>query len=269
MTMMLNPDLLDRRALALLAFVDAYGRPLQASVQIEGEGVKMVAKGNGQYAVLAAKGLEAHTAAFLAPPGAPALRSLHIQLDCTPLTRTLAPRRFDLRLPRDPDPTHREQPNSLFQPVPIEILPTAAGPVTGSAAVLRVSVTRSGDGKTIEGALVRAQTDNGLFAARALTDARGEACLLFAALPLSFAGAGATVDPDTPARVTVDVDPAVARFHAPADIPAAVTEAAGRTTGLIDPDALAAALPADFPSGTALRVAAGRQLSLALTWTAP
>lgn len=268
MTMMLTPDLLDRRALALLAFVDAYGRPVEGPVQVEGDGVQTVAKGEGRYAVLAAKGLEAYTATFAPTPGTPALRSKPIQLDCTPATRTLAPRGFSLALPRDGDPAHREQADSLFQPVTIELLPTAAGPVLGSAAALRVNVTRAGDGAAIEGALVRAQTDVGLFAARALTDARGEACLLFAALPLSFAGAGASVDPDTPARVIVDVDPAVARFHATADIPAAVAAAATRTDHP-DPDALAAALPATFPSGTAFRVAAGRQLSLALTWTAP
>lgn len=267
--MMLSPDLLDRRALALIAFVDVYGRPVQSPVLVEGDGVRVAAKGGGAYAVLAAKGLEAHTAAFLAPPGTPALRSVQVQLDCTPATRTLAPRRFNLRLPRDSAPANRAQPNSLFQPVPVELLPAADAPVLGSAATLRVSVTRSNDGKLVEGALVRAQTDNALFAARALTDARGEALLMFATLPISFAGAGATVDPDTPARVIVSVDPGTARFHAPADVPAAAAEAGARTIGHFDPDALAAALPANFPSGTALRIAAGRQLSLALTWTAP
>jgi len=265
-TMMLSPDLLDRRALALLAFVDVYGRPVDGPVLVNGDGVQSVAKQGGRCAVLAAKGFADYAASFATAPGH---ATTHIQLDCTPANRGLAPRRFDLKLPRDADPAHADQPGSLFQPVPIELLPAAATQPLGSAVIVRVSVRRSDDGRVVENALVRAQTDNGLFATRALTDARGEATVLFPVLPLSFAGAGATVDPDIAAHVIADADPAVARFHAPEEVAAAARDAAGRTSGHADPDALAAALPANFPSGTAIRIAAGRQLSLALTWTAP
>jgi len=264
--MMLAPDLLDRRALALLAFVDVYGRPVEGSVQVSGEGVRSVVKPGGRCAVLGAKGFDDYVASFATAPNH---ATTHVQIDCTPANRALAPRRFDLVLPRDADPAHAGQPGSLFQPVPVELLPAPASQSRGSAVLLRVSVKRSDDGRVVENALVRAQTDNGLFAARALTDARGEAALLFPVLPLSFAGAGATVDPDIAAHVIVDADPAVALFHAPDEIAPAARDAAARTSGHANPDALAAALPANFPSGTALRIAAGRQLSLALTWTAP
>jgi hypothetical protein len=264
--MMLAPDLLDRRGLALLAFIDSWGRPVDGPVQVLGDGVQVVAKGGGRYALTAAKGFEAYAASF---ESAPAHATKAVQLDCTPANRAYLPRRFKLQLPRDADPAHMNQAGSLFQPAQIEFLPAAPAQSTGSAVLLRVSVKRSGDGRAVEHALVRAQTDNGLFAARALTDARGEATLLFPVLPLSFAGAGATVDGDIAARVIVDADPAVALLHTPAEIPAAFRDAAMRTLGHPDPDALAAALPANFPSGTALRIAAGRQFSLALTWTAP
>ncbi|TGX53683.1 hypothetical protein E5A73_12770 [Sphingomonas gei] len=266
MTMMLAPDLLDRRGLALLAFVDGYGRAVDGPVQVRGDGVQVVPKGGGRYALTAATGFETYASTF---DSAPAHAATPVQLDCTPASRAYLPRRFKLQLPRDADPAHLNQAGSLFQPVAIELLAAATAKPTGSAVLLRVSVKRSGDGRAVEHALVRAQTDNGLFAARALTDARGEAVLLFPVLPLSFAGAGATVDREIAARVIVDADPAVALFHSPAEVSAAARDAAMRTTGHPDPDALAAALPANFPSGTALRIAAGRQLSLALTWTAP
>ena len=264
--MMLAPDLLDRRGLALLAFVDGYGRAVEGPVQVRGDGVRVVPKGGGRYALIEARGFEAYAATF---ESAPAHATTPVQLDCTPAGRAYLPRRFRLQLPRDADPTHLDQPGSLFQPVQIELLPAATAQPAGSAVLVRVSVTRADDGRIVEHALVRARTDNGLFTARALTDARGEAVLLFPVLPLSFAGAGATVDRDIAARVIVDVDPAVALFHSPAEVPVAAREAAMRTDGHPDPDALAAALPANFPSGTALRIAAGRQFSLALTWTAP
>jgi hypothetical protein len=268
-TMMLAPDLLDRRALALISLIDAYGRPVEGPVRIVGDGVRTVAKGGGRFAVLEAAGLEAHTAAFALPPATPALRSQQILIDLTPAVGDAAPRRFDLRLPRDPDPDQAEDEESLFKPAVIEMLPTARTRQTGSACLVRVTVVRDDDGRAVENALVRGRSDNGQFTARAMTDARGEACLVFPVLPLAFPGAGANVEPELAGRVIVTVDPAVARFHAAADVAVAAAAAAGRTAGHADPDALAGANAAAFAAGAAVRLAAGRQPSLTIEWQEP
>ena len=269
MTMMLAPDLLDRRALALISLIDAYGRPVEGPVRIVGGGVRTVAKGGGRFAVLAAAGLEAHVAAFAQPPATPALRSQHVLIDLTPAAADAAPRRFDLRLPRDPDPDQVEDEDSLFQPAVIEMLPTARTRQSGSACLVRVTVVRDDDGRAVENALVRGRSDNGLFTARAMTDARGEACLVFPILPLAFPGAGANVEPELPGRIIVTVDPAVARFHAPAELGVATAAAAARTSGHADPDAFADANAAAFAAGAAVRLAAGRQPSLTIEWQEP
>ena len=265
---MLAPDLLDRRALAWLRLVDVHGRPVSGPVRIEGEGVRTVAKGPGEFAVLAAAGLEAHVAQFEQPPATPALRSRHILVDLTPAAAEVAPRRFDLRLPRDPAPDHSDQADSLFQPALIELLPSPRARPNGSACLLRVAVARKDDKRRIENALVRARSDDGQFTARAITDARGEACLVFPVLPLAFPGGGANVEPEIGGRVAVTVDESVARFHSDEDLSQAAESAATRTTGHADPDALGAAA-ADFGSGAPVRLAAGRQPSLALEWEAP
>ena len=269
MTMMLAPDLLDRRALALLSLVDVFGRPVDGPVRIVGDGVRTVAKGSGRFAVLEAAGLEVHSAAFEQPPAAPAVRSRHVQIDLSPGAGDAAPRRFDLRLPRDSDPDNADAAESLFEAAVIEMLPSARTRQTGSACLVRVTVVRDDDGRAVENALVRGRSDNGLFTARALTDARGEACLVFPVLPLAFPGAGANVEPDLAGRVIVTVDPATVRFHAPAEVGAAVAAAAGRTTGHADPDAFADAAPAAFAAGAAVRLAAGRQPSLTIEWQEP
>jgi hypothetical protein len=266
--MMVSPDLLDRRALALLRLVDVHGRPVAGPVRIAGDGVRTIAKAPGSFALLAAAGLEAHEPAFLAPPPAPALRSRPVLIDLTPSSRNLAPRRFDLRLPRDPDPAHREAPESLFQPVDIEMLPaTGATPGAGGCAV-QTTVRRAVDGRLVEHALVRGRADNGQFTARAVTDARGEACLVFPALPLAFPGAGANVQPDLPARIVATVDAETARFHTPQEADAAFAAAAFRTEGHPDPDALGAAEP-DFDEGEEIRLAAGRTRSIVIEWEEP
>ena len=197
------------------------------------------------------------------------MRSRHILLDLTPAAGEAAPRRFDLRLPRDPDPDNADDANSLFQPADVEMLPTTRARQSGSACLVRVTVVRDDDGRAVENALVRGRSDDGLFTARAITDARGEACLVFPTLPLAFPGAGANVEPDLPARVIATVDPAVARFHAPADVARAAAEAAARTSGHADPDSFAAATPANFAAGAAVRLSAGRQPSLTIEWQEP
>jgi hypothetical protein len=265
-TMMLTPDLLDRRALALIRLIDVYGRPVEGPVRIESAGVRSVAKKDGEFAILAAPGLESHVPAFDAPPPTPALASQHILLDLTPVAARVAPRRFDLALPRDPKPANAAKDTSLFRAAEIEMLPSPRAGLTGSACALRVTVRRKDDKRLVENALVRAQSDNGLFAARALTDARGEACLIFATLPLSFVGAGGKVVSDLAGKAVAHADPASARFHAQADLGAAAEAASLRTVGHADPDSLASAFPPAFESGAVIRLAAGRQAALTIEW---
>lgn len=269
MTMMLTPDLLDRRALALIALVDPFGRPVLSPVGIAAPGVRVIAKREGRFAILEAPGFAAHSAAFVAPPAAPALRSRSVALDLTPVDPELLPRRFVLRLPRNPDPDLRSDPLSLFQPETVELSASPRVRADGNACILRVSVRRGSDGAAVGNALVRARTADPAFAAWALTDAAGEAALVFPALPTAFAGPGGTTSAEIAASVVVHADPAVARFADPARLDEARRAAASRTEGHADPDALAAANPADFAAGASVQLSAGTQPALALTWTAP
>lgn len=269
MTMMLAPDLLDRRALALIAVIDPFGRPVHSPITITAAGVRVVAKQQGRIAVLEAPGLVAHSAAFETPPSTPALRSRQIALDLTPADRSLLSRRFVLRLPRDPDPAQKDNPLSLFQP---ERVMLSAGPcvgMDGNACIVRVSVRRSPDGACVENALVRAQAEDDAFTAWALTDFAGEAALVFPALPIAFAGPGGTTAPGIAATIVVHVDPASVRFADPGNLAEARRAAAGRTQGHADPDAIAIANPTDFAVGGNVQLSAGTQPTLTVQWTAP
>lgn len=269
MTMMLSPDLLDRRALALLSLVDPTGRPPSGPVRIEGVGVRTTAKGAGLVGVLAAPGLEAHERSFAAAPAAPAKGSLAVPLDITPTDRRLAPRRFVLRLPRDPDPAHKAAADSLFAAQVVQLLPSPNATGVGSACVLRVSVRRTTDGAMVENALVRARSDNGQMTTMALTDAAGEAALVFPFVPMTFPGGGGSVNRSLPGKAVVHADPASARFHTAATLSAARQAAAARIRDHADPDKLADQFPPNFASGASIAITAGAQPSLALTWSAP
>lgn len=261
--MMRSLDLLDRRALAWLRLVDVAGRPVSQRVLIHGDGISFARKPDRSIAILEASGFEDYCASFVAP-SSPAPGSKHLVIDIEPEGAELSPRRFDLSLPRDPDPAKATDPASLFQAVEIEMLPGGGARLTGSACALRVTVRRKSDSALVQNALVRAQTEDQQFEARGLTDTKGEATLIFPSLPLSFAGAGANVGASIPARVVVTVDPASVRFSDEASIPQRVRA----SPPFANPDAPGFAA-ADFGTGTEVIIGAGREAPLELEWAQP
>jgi hypothetical protein len=268
MTMMLSPDLLDRRALALLVLVDPFGRPLIGPARITGDGVRTAAKPGGQWALLAAAGLENHVAAFAAPPATPAQGTIKCAIDIRPFSGTLAPRRAVVPLPRDPDPGHKDQADSLFAPVTIALLPGPTCPIPQTAAAVRVTVRKQGDGRRVGNALVRVASDNGQFAAQSVSDAAGEALVIVPNFPLAFTGSGGSVSDTLPAMATAVADPASAVLVADEDVAAARNRAASLDGGYPDPDALAAAF-ATPATGTVVQLSVRAIATADVEWRAP
>lgn len=268
MTMMLFPDLLDRRALALVALTDPFGRALAGPALLTGDGLRTAAKPGGRWAILSAAGLEAHSHAFDLPPDEPDEGSVQLAIDIKPAHPGLAPRRFFLSLPRDADPASRGQPGSLFEPVAITLLPSPRCKVPATAAAVRVTVRKRGDGRRVANALVRVASNNGQFNAQAITDAAGEALVIVPDFPPAFTGSGGSVADGLPAKATAVADPATAVLVADDGVAAARADVASRVTGFADPDALAEQFPVPA-SGTATRLSV-REIAFAeVEWRAP
>jgi hypothetical protein len=230
-------------------------------IRVDGAGVVSVRKSDGTIAITAAEGFESYGASLPAP-GTPAVASRTVALDLRPASAEFCARRMALRLPRETDPAKANQPASVFQSLEIEMLPGPGAQLLGSACAMRVSVRRKSDKKVIHNALVRARSEDEQFAARGVTDARGEATLIFPSLPIAFPGAGANLRPEVQARVVVTVDPASARFNDPNEAPSA------EGPPFVDPDQLGS-IAADFESGALVAIAAGRELGLAIEWSKP
>lgn len=268
MTMMLTPDLLDRRALALIALVDPFGRPLTGPALLTGDGVRTVAKPGGRWALLAAAGLETHVGAFAAPPPAPAQGSVDCAIDIRPFDRALAPRRAVIPLPRDPDPMHKDQADSLFAPIAVTLLPGPTCPVPATTAAVRVTVRKRGDGRRVANALVRVASTNGQFSAQAVSDAVGEALVVVPNFPLAFTGNGGSVSDALPATASAVADPATAVLVADDAVAAARARAARQEAGFPDPDALAAAFPVPA-TGTDVQLSVRAIATADVEWRAP
>ena len=226
-------DVLDRRALAWLTFVDALGVRVRSPVAIAAEGVRWFAKRPGELVVTEAPGLcrvyrgvrgDPRNAAGHVATGPPAVRP-------GPGARAASPLRCRVI------PTLRSR-TGCSRPVSVPLLPTPLAQPTGLVAALRVTLRRADDQRRIEGALVRLRPDGGRPPALALTDAAGDALLLVPGVPLASPGAGAVVRPDLDAQLDAIVDPLLARFHPDAALDEARAAAARRTAGLIDPDDL-------------------------------
>lgn len=261
-------ELLDRRVLAGLSFVDPLGRLVQSPVAVRAvdPAVKLYARRAGEIVITDAPGLERQISSFDPPAPPPALGSISVVLDVKPADSGFGARRFTLKLPRNSDPSQGDAASSF---VVVSLLASPAGSVTGLVAAIRVHVGRSNDGFAVEGALVRLRPEGGRPEVWGLTDAAGEALLLAAGVPIASPGPGATVQADIGGVVDAIVDPALARFNAPDALQIARRDAASRLTGFIDPDDLAARLAASATAPIDVRVAPGQTRTATIQWTAP
>jgi len=260
-------DTLDRRVLAGIVFVDCLGARVASPVDIGvPSGVRWFRKPSGQVVITAAPGLGDYAGSLVAP-AVPAPGAVSAVLDLNPSDPGLDARRVVVALPRDPDPARMDSPGSLFRMLEVTLLPSPRAKAAGLVAMLYVTVTRGDDGRLVEGALVRLRPDGGRPAARACTDAAGVALLMVPGVPLASPGAGAVVRRGLPARLDVIVDPAQARFHAIADVPAARLRAAQRMRGFIDPDDIEARLSDMATPPREMMIAAGRAGTVAVAWS--
>jgi hypothetical protein len=259
-------ELLDRRVLAGLGFVDPAGARVRTSVAVlpVDPAVKYFVKRAGEIVITDAPGLHDQTFSFLppTPPAAP----VPVTFDIKPSDRGLGPRRFTLQLPRNADPAQADAVSTL---VLVPLLAAPAGTPFGMAAAVRVTVTRGSDGYAIEDALVTLQPEGGRPKVSALTDAAGEALLIAGGIPIANTGAGPTVQPDIGGSVVAIVDPALSRFNAPADLQTARQQAAVRQRGFVDPDDLATRLAAAATAPVSVRIAPGQTSAAGIQWTAP
>ena len=220
---------------------------------------------SGLYVIAQWSALAAHEAAFLEPPAAPAIGSLSLPVAISDPTGSYLPRRVSIALPRDPDPDHAAQADSLFRAVEVLMYPAARAATGANWSVLRVTVTEAATRDALGGALLRARR-NGDVIARGLTDGRGEGLLALVGVPmLTFGEDEEAVVVD---EVTVTVE-AVFDPDAGTRLPAAVLASGARPpVPEVDPDALDAdnTLP---DTAQTLAVAARRSQSLSLAIAVP
>lgn len=235
----------ESRVLGALRCVDASTRAaIDVPLQVQVAGARMRRNKSGLYVIVQVDALASHGAAFQAPPPLPALASVALSATVRDPSGRYLPRIAALALPRDPDPNHAAQADSLFRPIEVAMFPASAAPLGANWSVLRASVRHDTSGDALGGALLIV-TSNGNVLARGLSDWRGEALVPVVGVPVT------TFSDDPDAVVVSEITVQVQVVFDPARgtrVPATLVQA-GRAPAvlpLVDPDVLqanAAGLP--------------------------
>ena len=262
-------DLLDRRVLGAFKARDPLGRPVGQRLIASAPGLDLMEKRPGEWVITRAAALPDHHVSFNSQPSAPAIGSRVQRISIKAFGQHHNSRDFSLALPRDPDPGHRDQANSLFRWHEVTVPFGTGVSVAGMAARLLVTVTRRSDDFLIEGAVVRMRPAGDRPETVGITNAAGEAMLAVHSVPLANSGGGASVTPDLDAKIDAIIDPDEMIFNDPAQLPEALRSAQSRMTGFIDPDDVIDRLDSRATNATTVKIAAGRLRTAAISWSAP
>lgn len=209
-------ELLDRRVLGAIRLLNAAtGLPLPDAIKINNPGSKFLRNPRGYYVIQGILGnasLEAHTKDFLTPPNTPEIVSVSLSLQIMPLNKQYLPRRYTLKLPRDPNPVNIQQENSLFKPVDVRLFLATNAPTAINWAVLRATVKEKDTNQRLPWALILVLR-NGVSApiARSLADWRGEALIAVPGVPATtwVEGSGPVLTTEIDITLEVIFDPTV------------------------------------------------------------
>jgi hypothetical protein len=228
---------LDRRALGAVRFVDATTLlPVNTPLEVEADGVRWYRNRSGLYAITGAPGVPGYTTSWSAQPDDVELGSVHVTLTVRDPSGRYLPRRRTVSLPRDPDPEHvpstgakpadflPEQDDtvgSLYLPIDVVLFPAPCAPVAPGWAVVHATVAGDTPESRLAGALIRVVRDvDDAHLGSALTDARGEALIAVAGIPVTTWTHGSGSVTTTTVEVTLDIlhDPEAGGLPDPYDL---------------------------------------------------
>ena len=182
----------EQRVLGALQLVDRVTRtPVIRAMKITAETTTLVRNRRGYYVITQADGLGAHSEAFTSAPATPALEANEYHFTIEDRQKRYLPRLLVLHLPRDPDPNHHSNDNSLFRPQNVVMYPASTAPLSYNWSTVRVTVDQVGS-SPVRGALIQIidPTEDTLLAS-GISDERGEALVIVPGVPVTkFADEG-------------------------------------------------------------------------------
>jgi hypothetical protein len=175
----------DRRALAAIRFRDVTTRAIiREPLQVSAPDARFVRNRSGAYVITSAPGFAAYEETF---EDIPAVEPVDVDITVQDPQRRYLARQVRLRLPRDPDPAHVDQPDSLFTIPDVDLYPSPVASRYPGWAVVRASARRP-DGSALPFVLFRVRRASAAADAPplavGLSDERGEGMVAVSGLPV-------------------------------------------------------------------------------------
>ncbi len=189
-------EIVDRRILGAIRFIDiSTGAPIGRPLRLKSEKLSFVLNRRGDYAIIRAEhsDLLKHIESFRDIPAQPAAAAVSFSAEVKDPAREYMPRTFTVKLPRDPDPAHAANEDSLFRPVEIELLSSPARGIGANWCAVRASVENEATHAPVANAGVRVQWGDPAKELLGMSDEQGEALIAIAGLPFHTT----SKDPDT------------------------------------------------------------------------
>jgi hypothetical protein len=224
------------------------GAAIRGALEVSAPNVRFLRNRRGLFVFERVPGLETQEdAATVSNQG---LVPIPITVSLRDPTQQYLARRVTVVLPRDPSPATPLPADSVFSPIDVVLYPSPLASIEPGWAVLRVSVRRAGAGTGLPSAYLRVRRagGGGEVLARGFTDARGEALVPVAGIPV------VNWDSDPEASVlATDINVVLEAFFDVSQV------AAGP-----DPDVIETRLPTLPHASSNLRLASGREVNAAL-----
>lgn len=200
------PETVDNRVLGAVRFVDAAtNAQISDGISVAAPQADLRKNRSGLWVIWKMAALEAHNAAFDAPPAAPALGSVAMALTVSDSTGRYLARNATVMLPRDANAQHADKAASLFQAAEVKMYCSPAAPVSPGWAILRAHVQDAASKQPLAGALLRTvRTADSVVLARGISDSRGEALVVVPGIPVTTFNTGHGPPLATEVDVTVE-----------------------------------------------------------------
>jgi hypothetical protein len=158
-------------------------------MKVVAEDAAFIRNRSNLYVIEKANGLEQHNASFGQAPTLPETGHLTLSVQVSDPLNQYLPRIIEVNLPRDADPEHFDNEDSLFNPVRVRLYAAPNARVMTNWSTVRVSVMRSevGVGSVpVAGTLLRVirNSDDEVLSS-GISDERGEVLIIVPGIPIT------------------------------------------------------------------------------------
>lgn len=178
---------IDTRVLGAMKLVDsATNTKIVRPLRLHSNTASVVRNARGYYVITDVQGLASHIGEFEEAPTTPTLGSINCTFEINDPQQRYLPQLVTMALPRDPDPQHSENDDSLFKTRDVILYPASTAKLSHNWSTVRVSVSQGSSEDPVAGCLIQVfDTEDDSLLGTGISDPRGEALVVIPGIPVT------------------------------------------------------------------------------------